>query len=66
MPVAINDQLTLKFVVDSGASEVSILTDVVSTLVRTGTITDADFLGSQTYKLADGSTVPGSGFKFAN
>lgn len=62
VPVTINNQLTLKFVVDSGASDVSIPTDVVSTLVRTGTITDADFLGSRTYKLADGSTVPSQRF----
>src|ERR1700722_12360526 len=63
VPVTINNQLTLKFVVDSGASDVSVPTDVVSTLVRTGTITDADFLGSQTYKLADGSTVPSQRFQ---
>jgi clan AA aspartic protease (TIGR02281 family) len=63
VPVTINNQLTLKFVVDSGASDVSIPTDVVSTLVRTGTITDGDFLGSQTYKLADGSTVPSQRFQ---
>ena len=63
VPVTINNQLTLKFVVDSGASDVSIPTDVVSTLVRTGTITDADFLGSRTYKLADGSTVPSQRFQ---
>jgi hypothetical protein len=62
VPVTINNQLTLKFVVDSGASDVSIPTDVVSTLVRTGTITQADFLGSRTYKLADGSTFRHSGF----
>jgi clan AA aspartic protease (TIGR02281 family) len=63
VPVTINNQLTLKFVVDSGASDVSVPTDVVSTLVRTGTITGADFLGSQTYKLADGSTVPSQRFQ---
>jgi clan AA aspartic protease (TIGR02281 family) len=63
VPVTINNQITLKFVVDSGASDVSIPTDVVSTLVRTGTITDADFLGKQTYKLADGSTVPSQRFQ---
>jgi clan AA aspartic protease (TIGR02281 family) len=62
VPVTINNQLTLKFVVDSGATDVSIPTDVVSTLVRTGTITQADFLGSRTYKLADGSTVPSQRF----
>jgi clan AA aspartic protease (TIGR02281 family) len=63
VPVTINNQITLKFVVDSGASDVSIPTDVVSTLVRTGTITDADFLGRQTYRLADGSTVPSQRFQ---
>lgn len=62
VPVTINDQLTLKFVVDSGASDVSIPTDVVSTLTRTGTIAESDFIGSQTYKLADGSTVPSQRF----
>ena len=32
------------------------------TLVRTGTITDADFLDKQTYQLADGSTIPSQRF----
>ena len=62
VPVTINDELTLKFVIDSGAADVSVPADVVMTLVRTGTITDADFLGKQTYKLADGSTVPSQQF----
>ena len=58
VPVTINGQLTLDFVVDSGAADVSMPADVVMTLVRTGTISDQDFLGKQTYQLADGSTVP--------
>jgi clan AA aspartic protease (TIGR02281 family) len=62
VPVTINDQLTLKFVVDSGASDVSIPADVVATLLRTETITDADFLDKQTYRLADGSTIPSQRF----
>jgi predicted aspartyl protease len=62
VPVTINGQLTLKFVVDSGASDVSIPADVVMTLVRTETIADGDFLGKQTYTLADGSTVPSQRF----
>ena len=62
VPVTINGQLTLKFVVDSGASDVSVPADVVGTLVRTETITDADFLGKQTYRLADGSSVPSERF----
>ena len=62
VPVRINDQITLKFVIDSGASDVSVPADVVMTLLRTGTITDADFLGTQKYRMADGSTVPSQQF----
>ena len=57
VPVLINGTLPLNFTVDSGAAHVSIPADVVTTLVRTGTITNADFLGDRTYGLADGSTV---------
>jgi len=32
------------------------------TLVRTDTIADSDFLGSQTYRMTDGSTVPSQRF----
>lgn len=63
VPVLINGALTLNFTVDSGAADVTIPADVVLTLVRTGTITSADFLGSQTYILADGSTVPSETFR---
>ncbi len=62
VPVTINEQITLKFVVDSGASDVSIPADVVMTLVRTDTINGSDFLGKQTYQMADGSTVPSQRF----
>jgi hypothetical protein len=62
VPVTVNGQLTLNFTVDSGATDVSIPADVFMTLVRTGTITDADYLDKQTYKLADGSTTPSQRF----
>ena len=55
--------ITLKAIVDSGASDVSVPADVVSTLIRTGTITNDDFLGQQTYVLADGSKVPSARFQ---
>lgn len=55
VPVVINDQITLNFTLDSGAADVSIPADVFSTLVRTGTIQDSDYLDVQTYVLADGS-----------
>jgi clan AA aspartic protease (TIGR02281 family) len=63
VPVLINDAITLDFVVDSGAADVSIPADVVMTLKRTGTLADADFQGEKKYKLADGSTVPSQTFR---
>jgi TPR repeat protein len=63
VPVTINGMLTLDFTLDSGASDVSIPSDVVMTLMRTGTITKADFLETQTYELADGSTMPSQTFR---
>jgi len=33
------------------------------TLVRTGTVSDNDYLGRQTYELADGSTLPSPTFR---
>jgi hypothetical protein len=62
VPVLINDALKLDFVVDSGASDVSIPADVVLTLIRTGTIKEADFIGTQKYVLADGSAVSSGTF----
>ena len=63
VPVLINNTITLNFTVDSGASDVSIPADVVSTLVRSGTIEDSDFIGTKTYVLADGSKVPSRTFR---
>ena len=53
----INDEITLRFVLDSGASDVAIPLDVFLTLRRTGTIKDSDLRAEQTYVLADGSTT---------
>jgi predicted aspartyl protease len=58
VPVKINDRLILDFVVDSGAADVQISEDVFRTLLRTGTISREDFLGTDTYVLADGTKVP--------
>lgn len=58
MPVVINDKITLDFTLDSGASDVSVPTDVVLVLMRMGTIRAEDYDGQyRTYTLADGSTV---------
>lgn len=55
LPVLINNVITLSFVLDSGAAEVSIPMDVALTLNRAGTIDSGDFLGEGTYQLADGT-----------
>jgi clan AA aspartic protease (TIGR02281 family) len=47
----------LDFTIDTGASDVAVPADVVTTLMRTGSITDADFLGQAQYQLGDGSIV---------
>jgi clan AA aspartic protease (TIGR02281 family) len=56
VPVIINGAIKLDFMVDSGASEVSIPADVFSTLLRTATMTQADITGSRKYSNADGET----------
>lgn len=63
VPVKINDALTLNFLVDSGAAAVSMPADVVQVLIRLGTLSPSDFLGSEDYRLADGSTLPSPTFQ---
>lgn len=63
VPVTINGTIQLKFLVDSGASDVSIPADVFLTLARAGTIDARDYIGTETYRLADGSTVPSARFR---
>lgn len=62
VPVTINGEITLNFTIDSGASDVTIPADVVSTLMRTGSLQSSDFLGEEKYRLADGSLIPSPTF----
>jgi clan AA aspartic protease (TIGR02281 family) len=55
VPVRINGAITIPFVLDSGAAEIVVPEDVFKTLIRTGTVTQSDFLTSKTYVIADGS-----------
>ena len=59
----VNDVMVLNFLVDTGAADVTIPADVVESLMKTGTITKADFLGKETYVLADGSLMPSQAFQ---
>jgi clan AA aspartic protease (TIGR02281 family) len=58
VPVRLNDQFALNFTLDTGAADVAIPADVVSTLLRTGTVTERDFIGRTDYITADGSKLP--------
>ncbi len=57
VPVVLNGVLKISFIFDSGASDISISPDVALTLMRTGTIKESDFIGTQKYRFADGSTA---------
>jgi clan AA aspartic protease (TIGR02281 family) len=58
VPVVINDSVKLDFTLDSGAAVVTIPADVAMTLMRTGTLTRDDYLGRETFQMADGRTMP--------
>ena len=58
IPGRINDAVTVTFVLDTGASDVSIPENVARELEQAGKLDRGDFLGTRTYVLADGSKVP--------
>ena len=62
LPVRINGVITLNFILDSGASEVCIPSNILPALMQAGTITNKDFLPGKNVKLADGSLVRSSRF----
>lgn len=66
IPVVLNNVLTEKFIVDSGAADVSIPANIASTLKQLGTLTGADLLGSKIYMMADGSKVPSEIYRIAS
>jgi predicted aspartyl protease len=60
VPVRVNDALTAKFIVDSGASVVVLPSDLVETLTKSGAIAPSDLLGRDTYVTADGRKHKGT------
>ena len=54
--VSVNNAIALDFIVDSGASDVSIPEDVFTTLVRAGAVRREDLTGKDAYTTADGSS----------
>jgi clan AA aspartic protease (TIGR02281 family) len=55
-PVIVNNSIKLNFLVDSGASDVSIPSDVFASLLRSGAITESDITGSRQFVDANGDT----------
>jgi clan AA aspartic protease (TIGR02281 family) len=60
VPVRINGSLTVKFIVDSGASVVVLPSDLVETLTKSGALAPSDTLGRDTYITADGRKHKGT------
>jgi clan AA aspartic protease (TIGR02281 family) len=55
-PVIVNNSIKLNFLVDSGASDVSIPSDVFASLLRSGAIARGDITGSRQFVDAKGDT----------
>jgi clan AA aspartic protease (TIGR02281 family) len=66
VPAVINGVLTEKFIIDSGAADVSIPANIAAQLKQSGTLTGTDLLGSKTYMMADGSKVPSEIYRLAS
>jgi aspartyl protease family protein len=55
--------VTLTFMVDSGASDVTIPADAIATLKSAGALSDRDFTGKEVRVLADGSKITSDVFR---
>lgn len=64
VPVSANGSATFDCIVDSGASDVNIPTEVFRKLLRAGAVRQSDFVGMEEYTLADGSTQRGRTYRF--
>jgi gag-polyprotein putative aspartyl protease len=62
VPTIVNRTLKLDFMIDSGSSDMVIPADVVLTLIRSGTLSKSDFIGDQTFTLADGRNLQSAQF----
>lgn len=56
VPVELNGVLKIKFLLDTGASDVFLSPDIVLTLMRTKTLTESDYVGTNIYQFANGET----------
>lgn len=63
VPVSANGSAPFVCIVDSGASDVNIPEGVFRKLMREGSVTEADYVGTQEYTLADGSSSRGRTYR---
>jgi clan AA aspartic protease (TIGR02281 family) len=66
VPALINGVLTENFIIDSGSADVSIPAEIAAALMRSGTMSGSDLIGSKTYVLADGSRVPSETYRLSS
>ena len=57
VPLRINNVLTRNFVLDTGAAEVVISEDILTALIKSGTLRQTNYLPKQTFVLANGARV---------
>lgn len=62
VPAVINESYRVNFIVDSGASIVTIPEPIVELMRKAGKLADSDFTGNQTYRLADGTLIKSKTF----
>ena len=63
VPGIVNGAANLKFMVDTGATDVAVPSHVVQELLSSGLIASSDFLEERIYRLADGSKMPSRTFR---
>lgn len=57
LPVELNGFLELMFILDTGAAEMSIPSNVVQSLMRAGTLDESDYLEGKAFVLANGKRI---------
>ena len=60
VPATLNSELKVFFVVDSGASDVTISEDVAKILVKNESLDKKDIIGNGNYQIANGDTTVGT------
>ena len=64
VPVSANGSASFDCIVDSGASDVNVPANIFRKLLRSGAIHQSDFVGTEDYTLADGSSQRGRTYRF--